>query len=446
MSQYESTSIEQALQLARGTLQQGRPDLAEVHYKRALEQNADQGEALTYIGGREALRGRHVEALDLLERARRLSPSDPAVNEGAGIALLHAGNPEAARLALQAALAHSPERHIARLFLGHVLTALGQMRAAAVEYVRAVSTAQRRGLWQSADSTAPLLRNDVKLAIERTRQQRRSLIDDALAAVRDQHGRASLERVDRCIAAYLGETPSQPADARQKPKALWFPDLPTTPYFARDLFPWADAFERATTAIQAELHSVLTSEQKRFEPFLGDVSGAQTDRQLRNDRGTAAVWDAFFFYRHGKRHDDSHAACPVTSSLLEASPLAHIRDHAPEVCFSMLTPGTHILPHHGDTNTRVVMHLPLMVPPDCALVVGGVPHIWQPGEIVAFDDTFEHEAWNRGTDTRVVLIVDAWNPHLTLPERDALLAMVPILGDFDRECTASPTAPVQTQT
>lgn len=445
MSQYESTSIEQALQLARGTLRQGRPDLAEAHYKRALEQNADHGEALAYVGGREALRGRHLEALGLLERARRQSPDDPAVDEGVGIALLHAGNPEAAQLALLAALARSPERHIARLFLGHVLSALGEARAAAVEYVRAVSTAQRRGLWQSADSTAPLLREDVKLAIERTRQHRRHLIDDALAAVRERHGRASMDRVDRCIAAYLGETGSQPADARQKPKALWFPDLPATPYFARDLFPWADAFEHATAAIQAELHAVLGSNQKRFEPFLGDVPEPQAARHLRNKHGNTAVWDALFFYRHGVRRDDSHAACPVTSALLEASPLAHIRDHAPEVCFSMLTLGTHILPHHGDTNTRVVMHLPLLVPSDCALVVGGEPHVWRPGEIVVFDDTFEHEAWNYGADTRVVLIVDAWNPHLTPPERDALLAMVPILGDFDRQCTEAPGAQTPAQ-
>ncbi|HEY1078128.1 MAG TPA: aspartyl/asparaginyl beta-hydroxylase domain-containing protein [Fontimonas sp.] len=442
MNQTErSASIDHALQLARGALQQGRPDVAEAHYRQILAHDADHREALIQIGSRDALRGQHVEALQLLARARQHAADDPAIDEGVGIASLRAGQFEAARLALQSALAIAPDRHIARLFLGHALSALGQARAAAVEYVRAVSTAQRRGLWQSASSTAPLLRDDVKVAIERTRAHRRTLIEDALAPVRDRYGSAALGRVARCVAVYLGDANDQPGDARQKPKALWFPDLPTTPYFARELFPWADALEDATPAILQELEAVLAS--RRFEPFLGEVTASQTARHLQNHQGAAAVWDAYFFYRHGIRHDESHAACPVTSALLEASPLAHIRDHAPEVCFSMLTPGTHILPHHGDTNTRAVLHLPLRVPSDCALVVGGETHRWQPGRLVAFDDTFEHEAWNRGTELRVVLILDAWNPHLTPAEREALLAMVPVLGDFDRACTAASSPPAQ---
>jgi len=32
---------------------------------------------------------------------------------------------------------------------------------------------------------------------------------------------------------------------------------------------------------------------------------------------------------------------------------------------------------------------------------------------VFFDDTYEHEAWNRSGETRVVLILDCWNPYLT---------------------------------
>ncbi len=100
--------------------------------------------------------------------------------------------------------------------------------------------------------------------------------------------------------------------------------------------------------------------------------------------------------------------------------------------FSVLTPGTHILPHRGVTNTRVVCHLPLVVPEDCALVVGGEKHAWREGEAVAFDDTYEHEAWNRGNKTRVVLIVDVWNPHLTAAERDAVTALVGAIGRFQQ--------------
>jgi aspartate beta-hydroxylase len=102
------------------------------------------------------------------------------------------------------------------------------------------------------------------------------------------------------------------------------------------------------------------------------------------------------------------------------------------VCFSVLTPGSHILPHHGVTNTRIVTHLPLVVPGDCALVVGGETRRWQEGECFSFDDTFEHEAWNRSTDTRVVMLLDAWNPYLTDIEREAMTALIGGIGDFNR--------------
>jgi aspartate beta-hydroxylase len=85
------------------------------------------------------------------------------------------------------------------------------------------------------------------------------------------------------------------------------------------------------------------------------------------------------------------------------------------------------------TNTRLVTHLPLIVPPDCALNVGGERHVWQEGRCVTFDDTFEHEAWNRSERTRVVMLLDVWNPHLTLAEREAITVLVEGIGDFNTE-------------
>jgi aspartate beta-hydroxylase len=100
--------------------------------------------------------------------------------------------------------------------------------------------------------------------------------------------------------------------------------------------------------------------------------------------------------------------------------------------YSVLRPGTHILPHRGVTNTRLVTHLPLIVPSDCAIRVGGEIHEWQEGRCVTFDDTFEHEAWNNSSETRVVLILDSWNPDLTEVERVAVTDLVEVIGDFNR--------------
>ena len=49
---------------------------------------------------------------------------------------------------------------------------------------------------------------------------------------------------------------------------------------------------------------------------------------------------------------------------------------------------------------------------------------------MVFDDTYEHEAWNRSDQIRVVLIFDLWNPHLTEVERAAVARLVEAMGDF----------------
>jgi aspartate beta-hydroxylase len=77
-----------------------------------------------------------------------------------------------------------------------------------------------------------------------------------------------------------------------------------------------------------------------------------------------------------------------------------------------------------------VGHLPLIVPENCALNVGGELHAWRQGRIVVFDDTYEHEAWNRSSEPRVVLIFDIWNPHLTEAERSAVADIVDAIGSF----------------
>jgi len=111
-------------------------------------------------------------------------------------------------------------------------------------------------------------------------------------------------------------------------------------------------------------------------------------------------------------------------------PLARVPGHGPEVLYSVFSPGTHLLPHCGVTNTRVTSHLPLLIPEDCALRVGGEEHRWREGEVVVFDDTYEHEAWNRSSRTRVVMIFDMWNPFLTLTERAVLSDLTIAMGEF----------------
>jgi aspartyl/asparaginyl beta-hydroxylase (cupin superfamily) len=94
-----------------------------------------------------------------------------------------------------------------------------------------------------------------------------------------------------------------------------------------------------------------------------------------------------------------------------------------------------LLPHHGVTNVRVVGHLPLIVPADCALSVAGIEHRWRVGEVVTFDDTYLHEAWNRSDEIRVVMIFDLWHPDLTDVERMAMKDLQVALAGFSSRAT-----------
>lgn len=84
-------------------------------------------------------------------------------------------------------------------------------------------------------------------------------------------------------------------------------------------------------------------------------------------------------------------------------------------------------------------HLPLIVPADCRLRVADHVHAWEPGRCFTFDDTFEHEAWNRSAQTRVILLFDVWNPHLAAEEREALGALIARLDGSAEEGRAPPS-------
>jgi aspartyl/asparaginyl beta-hydroxylase (cupin superfamily) len=115
---------------------------------------------------------------------------------------------------------------------------------------------------------------------------------------------------------------------------------------------------------------------------------------------------------------------------LEGAPLCDVTARAPTIFFSILDASTTIPPHSGVTNTRLTVHLPLIVPPDCGFRVGSETREWIPGRAWVFDDTIEHEAWNRSDAPRAILIFDIWNPLLTAPERDVVRAATELVGTY----------------
>jgi len=421
------------LAAAREALRDNRLAEAERLYEAVLAAEPDTAEALHHLGMRAFATGRLDEAERRLAHARRYAAGEASLVANHGIVLRAIGRLDEARVALRDAIRIEPTHFLARLQLGFVLEDLGRAREATAAFFGALTTAQRQGRWLNAQTTAPPMRPLVEHAIRAIDHGRARLFAELLAPLRAKHGMDAIRRVEKCLSIYLGALPAAYPDPRQKPLFLYLPDLPTVTFFDRALFPWYAVLEERAPAIRGELEAVM-GDAAVFEPFLKFKPGQPTEEHLSGTRGEPH-WDAYFFYRHGQRYDEHCARCPVTAAALDAVPLVRLRGHAPECLYSKLTPGSHIRPHHGVTNTRVVTHLPLVVPGDGALRVGGEDHAWQFGRCITFDDTFLHEAWNHSAHTRVVVLLDTWNPYMSAAEIDAFTTLVLAIRDFAEEAT-----------
>jgi aspartyl/asparaginyl beta-hydroxylase (cupin superfamily) len=205
----------------------------------------------------------------------------------------------------------------------------------------------------------------------------------------------------------------------QEPTLYYFPELPQVQFFDRQDFAWAGAVEAATDVIRDELRHMLASGREGFLPYIRSEANQPRDHPLL-DR---LDWSALFFCENGQRFEEVIARCPRTWEVMQQLPLPMIDKAGPSIMFSLLRPGTRIPAHTGTHNTRLICHLPLIVPPDCGFRVGNETRQWEVGKLIIFDDTIEHEAWNDSAEERVVLIFEVWRPELSEQERREVTAL-----------------------
>ena len=125
---------------------------------------------------------------------------------------------------------------------------------------------------------------------------------------------------------------------------------------------------------------------------------------VKADRDKA--WKVFSFLFFMMKNPVHRALCKKTTELIDQIPELISCD------FSYMEPNTHILPHKGYSRMVLRCHLPLIVPnpADCGIRVGNETRHWEEGKLLIFDDSFEHEAWNKSNERRVVLMFDIPNP------------------------------------
>ena len=392
---------------------------AELLYTDILKETPDNLDALRAMSRLAHDRGDQGRALTFLEKAHKIDSASGEIGMDYAALLAANGQLREAIDILKDNLKVHPSMYVAWLFMGQLLEHQKESQSALRAYYEAVTRAQRAGAWMDEDTTPDRLFAVVVRAIELVRRGRKELLMCSYNEVRLSGDATELIRVDKALSGYLKEWNATPADPRQKPKFFYFPGLQDSPYHDPFLQPWAHQLKATFPQIRAEALKVWGEDQK-FQNFLELSERGRMEDYVRGS-GAEPSWEAFFFYRHGQRFDANHQRCPETSALLDSIELCRIGEQAPEICFSVLKPGTHLLPHYGVSNVRLVMHLPLIVPENCALnLVDAGEHHWAEGELVMFDDTYQHEAWNRSQSTRIVLLMDCWNPHLTQIERRAV--------------------------
>jgi aspartate beta-hydroxylase len=216
---------------------------------------------------------------------------------------------------------------------------------------------------------------------------------------------------------------------QQQPSFVYFPQLAAIEFHDRARFPWLDSIEAAADDIRAELIDVLTADSVALEPYVSHAS-ARTIEEKWRELHQSRRWSVYYLWRNGVPNRDHLARCPRTAAALQGWPRCEVPSSSPNALFSILDSKTRIPPHTGTDNTRLFVHLPLIIPPGCWFRVGAEQREWQPGKAFVFDDTIEHEAWNGSDEPRAVLIFDIWNPDLRPEERAMVSTTVAGVGEY----------------
>lgn len=389
-------------------------------------------EATLFKAGIAALQaGNTVEA-----RARFQSAIDAGMGSGKswmGLALacVTAGDLDEASTTLDRVLQFEPHNIRALIMKGDILMGRDEVQAAPAYYGLALRVA------------APLtsIPTQIEADLERIAGIQAQLMQrfethllQQLSSAGYQRSSAS-ERFNTSVDMLLGkiERPDTQQPFPQAPHAYYMPDMPHYGFAPEGHLPWLRDLEAHTDIIEAELSALLANRVDAFAPYIHD--GLDRPQHAQTTLANNDTWTSSYLWQDGSPISDVMAACPRTTKLMQALPLTGINGFSPSVLFSKLKAGGHIEPHSGMINTRLICHLPLSVPSDCALRVGAETRSVERGQAWAFDDSVNHEAWNHSDSDRIILLFDVWRPELSEDEQHGVKALLEAVHNYRSQTT-----------
>jgi aspartyl/asparaginyl beta-hydroxylase (cupin superfamily) len=178
-----------------------------------------------------------------------------------------------------------------------------------------------------------------------------------------------------------------------------YPGLTARPRWDPVDFPWLAELEAAAPEIAAEA-DVIT----------GQPAVREAESMNLTDAGE---WHQYRLFLWGNESRNNTRRCPRTVEIVHSISSAAHAGNILSARFAVTDPGTHIRPHCGPHNARLRVHLGLKVPKGNSMRVCDEMLSLEEGRAIIFDDSFEHEVWNKSNARRIVLLLDVWHPDMT---------------------------------
>jgi aspartyl/asparaginyl beta-hydroxylase (cupin superfamily) len=367
----------------------------------------EDGQALARAAADALRRGDARSARDLFLRAAQSGQADIGVMLGLAYSCRALEDWGGMVASVDRVLAADPRNLRALIMKGDGLERGGDSRAAAAHYRAALRVAP------PVEQLPPDLVQELRRAQQASEQFTKRYEEHLRSWMKQRGVDAKLQgptRLEQSLDILIGRQ----RIFTQEPRYFYFPQLSQQPFHDRAAFPWLEGLEAAAPAIRAEAESLL-QDVSAFTPYIkGDPSRPPQEQRPLADN---PAWSACHLWRNGTRIDANADRCPQTLAALADVPLAQLPHRSPTVMFCKLNPGTLIPPRNGLINTRLIVHLPLIVAGKCHLRVGGEVRELQAGKAWVIDDSIEHEAVNQGTDPRVMLVFDIPRPDISAEEQ-----------------------------
>jgi aspartyl/asparaginyl beta-hydroxylase (cupin superfamily) len=167
-------------------------------------------------------------------------------------------------------------------------------------------------------------------------------------------------------------------------------------------YPCLRILDQNYAVIREEMEAVLAYKERL--PRYHDLAKSET--YISGTIDPDKNWKIFMLWSQIGVPEANQAKCPQTTALLKKIPNLY------QAFFSILDPGKSIPAHSGEYYGYLRYHLGLRVPKNNppSMRVKDQIHTWEEQKSILFDDSWNHEVYNKSDDIRVVLIVDFLRP------------------------------------